>query len=338
MKRKKELVVAAVFIIGGMLIGSTLAWLIFPSKAKPAVPEGSLVTQTTGQGKTLEDKFYFDIERYKDVDQKLIKWTQAEEIKTGLKEVYCLAVAAGTDVCVGGENGIEEYRGGKLLQAVKTENPVTGLVFSEGLFYAAQKDSVSVFKGKTPSAVWGVRGKNTEKGGFDYITSLAASKTSLFVADAGNRVIYRFDKTGKLEKVIRGNPKFILPSPHFDIAVKGGFLYVTNPGEHLIEKYNLDGKFIGSWGKFGMELDGFSGCCNPTNILVLDDGRVITSEKGLPRIKTYNADGKFLEAVAGPRAFDGACVFMDLDVDAKGRIYSLDSARRSVRVFERRKK
>jgi len=82
-----------------------------------------------------------------------------------------------------------------------------------------------------------------------------------------------------------------------------------------------------------MRPEGFCGCCNPSHIALFPDGRFVTSEKGLPRVKVYDAKGVFVGLVAGPDMFAEDAVGLDLAVDSRGRILVLDPARRMVRVF-----
>ena len=49
-----------------------------------------------------------------------------------------------------------------------------------------------------------------------------------------------------------------------------------------------------------MELEGFTGCCNPVNFAILGDESFVTCEKGLVRIKVYDPEGEFVGVVAGP--------------------------------------
>jgi hypothetical protein len=84
------------------------------------------------------------------------------------------------------------------------------------------------------------------------------------------------------------------------------------------------------------------------NFDVLPDGRFVTCEKGLPRIKVYSPEGKFESVVAGPEVFAQnakSCSLnglyncrtggMDVAVDSKGRVIVMDPVERVVRVFER---
>ncbi len=89
----------------------------------------------------------------------------------------------------------------------------------------------------------------------------------------------------------------------------------------------------------------FFGCCNPAHFAVLPDGRFVTSEKGIPRIKIYTAQGQFECVVAGPEqlAVDDSRMadpsegadkrVFDVAVDRQGRVLVLDPRNRTVRVY-----
>jgi hypothetical protein len=128
--------------------------------------------------------------------------------------------------------------------------------------------------------------------------------------------------------------------PYFEVDVGAdGLLWVTNPGHHRIEAYTPDGQFERSWGEAANAIHGFCGCCNPVHFTRLPDGRFVTSEKGLPRIKIYSATGDFDCVVAGPEMFSKqmetprASVCMALAVDSAGRILLADALSREVLVF-----
>jgi hypothetical protein len=99
------------------------------------------------------------------------------------------------------------------------------------------------------------------------------------------------------------------------------------------------------WGKAGSDIAGFFGCCNPSHLALLPDGRFVTSEKGIPRIKIYRADGEMECVVAGPQQLDVPAnslgdprttesqLVFDVAVDGQGRILVLDHRSNSIRVF-----
>ena len=175
------------------------------------------------------------------------------------------------------------------------------------------------------------------------ITSLAVSGENVYVADAGNRIVYQCNTNGQIMQKIgekneqKGISGFAIPSPYFDVAIDdGGFLWAANTGKHTFENYNPDGSLRTSWGVTSFKIEGFSGCCNPAHISILDDNSFITSEKGMPRIKIYDQHGQFIGIVAPPDAFSGTLA-PDIAVDKQHRVIALDFERQQVRIFEKKK-
>ena len=126
-----------------------------------------------------------------------------------------------------------------------------------------------------------------------------------------------------------------MPIPYLDLAINYYFhLWVVNPGELGLERYRAEGDIVTSWYHPNLRLEGFSGCCNPTQIAFTPEGKLITAEKGLVRIKSYEVTmGKFEELIAGSRLFPKEASLRDLTVDAKGRILALDPRSDTVRIF-----
>jgi hypothetical protein len=201
-------------------------------------------------------------------------------------------------------------------------------VAEDGTIYAGMRDHIEIYdpKGKR-LAVWPVIE------GRPYVTGLAVGGKDLFAADAGNRVVLRYDLDGKITGRIgkrdrdRNIPGLVLPSPFLDVEIgHDGLLRVNNPGRHHVELYTFEGDLELAWGKPSMGIQGFCGCCNPVNLALLDDGRVVTFEKGLSRVKVYSPLGEFESVVAGPESFaDTASI--DAITDADERVYGgLDGA------------
>ena len=109
------------------------------------------------------------------------------------------------------------------------------------------------------------------------------------------------DSIGKRDPS-RGIAGFVCPSPYFDVAVApDGLLRVANPGAHRVEAYTFDGHHGAFLGQArASAIEEFCGCCGPSNIAILPDGRVVTAEKGIPRVKVYSAAGEFECVVVGP--------------------------------------
>lgn len=132
-----------------------------------------------------------------------------------------------------------------------------------------------------------------------------ASAAAVFVADAGNRVVYRYDMQGVLQGRIgeadkqRDIPGLVVPSAYLDVALDPmGSLWVVNPGKCGLENYRRNGELVSSWYRPGMAADSFCGCCNPAHIAFREDSTLVTIEKGLGRIKLYAPDTSLLAVVA----------------------------------------
>jgi len=81
----------------------------------------------------------------------------------------------------------------------------------------------------------------------------------------------------------------------------------------------------------------FVGCCNPVNLALTPDGKVVTAEKMIARVKMYEPAGKLI-TVIGPENFDPTCIHIYLAVDSAGRILAADPVRRTITVFSKTNK
>jgi hypothetical protein len=172
------------------------------------------------------------------------------------------------------------------------------------------------------------------------ITAVAVKNQLIFVADAGNRVVHRYDISGKYLDQFEGKTGeldsvgFIVPSGYFDLKINPeGELWVVNPGRHAFENYTYEGELRSFWENSSPYLEGFTGCCNPAHLAFLPDGSFVTSEKLIVRIKTHKPSGELLSVVASPEQFQENGIAPDIAVDTSGNIYALDFDRKIVRVF-----
>ena len=332
MKLKKEYILTLILIAGGAVLGVIIALSVKDKKA--AEVPGSGVIISSWQGKGLAPEYYYDIEKFRAVDPKLIKWKETGEIKTKLKKVLGVSVSSSGEIAVCGEGGVETYGAdGKLREMFNPGDTVTSVYFGNNIIFSTREDVGVYTAGKT---LW-LLGKGAEgklKLPLKHVSYVYAGNGWIYVADSGQKKVYLYSAESKKVLELKGNPKFIVPSPYLSVQVLDDEVYINNQGDHKIEKYSMDGKFISSFGKPGMDIESFSGCCNPVSFFVMTDGKVVTAEKGLPRIKIYGSNGKFLEVVAGPKSFDEGCIISLAGNDKK--IYALDSVRKSVRIFERK--
>jgi hypothetical protein len=169
------------------------------------------------------------------------------------------------------------------------------------------------------------------------VTAIRLFGSEVLVADAAARFIRRHDSTGRQVGEIGSQSRtkgFILPNGWLDFDVDAsGVVHVADPGRHRVTTWALDGTPLGFFGSFSQrDPRGFVGCCNPVNLALTPDGKVVTGEKMVARVKVYEPDGTLL-AVVGPEHFDQRSTHLYLDVDSAGRILVADPKQREVKVF-----
>jgi len=271
------------------------------------------------------------------IDSSLIAYAQVKQIKPDIEQLHGIVIDKTDNVYLTGKDKVIIYDNElNLKTSFKIGKEVTCIgVGDDGSIYLGVQDHVEIYDiSGTLLKSWKPVNEKA------VITSIALTEKFVFVADAGNRLVYKFDKVGNLIKEIgKKNPEkgilgFVIPSPYFDLLIgREGELWVVNPGRHSLESYNGKGDLISSWTKTSMDVDGFSGCCNPSNIAMLSDGSFVTSEKGIERVKVHLPSGEFDCVVASPENFLEGTKGIDLAVDSKDRIFVLDPVKNLVSIY-----
>jgi hypothetical protein len=259
---------------------------------------------------------------------------------SGLELFQGIAIDGYDRVYLAGRGGVRVVDGtGTLLREWSTAGTAVAIaVGEEGKVYVAGDTRVEVFdaQGQRLTA-WGEEGR--DRGQFGVVTGLAVHGMNLYVADAGNRCVHRFAVNGDFITEIgkrdleAGVIGIVTPSPYLDCDVDGqGTLHVTNPGRLRVEQYSPNGELLGHWGEAGLKPGQFSGCCNPTNLVLLSDDRIAAADKLPPRVKVYTRQGNLLGRL-GPEHFAKDAAGLDLGVDSQGLLYVADPGSGRVHVF-----
>lgn len=310
---------------------------------------------TTGEtGSGLSNAYTYDLTELAKVDPNLILYAEVgSRLDTGFRRARALVLDANDRMYVAGDRAIRVFsRDGDPQRVIEVAGEPQCLALDgAGKIYAGLQDHVEILNAEGQRlASWEPLGDET------VLTSIAVHGDNVFVADAGHRVVLHYDTTGTFIKPIgekdpeRNIPGFVIPSPHFDLAVsRDGLLRVVNPGRHRIEAYTLGGDLEFWWGERSTGIQGFCGCCNPVSFALLPNGWFVTTEKGLVRVKIYDSDGAFVGVVASPMQLTGGNQLkicdtpeecqeggLDVAVGTEGRIYVLDTTENVIRVFRRK--
>jgi len=295
----------------------------------------------------LSDTFRLDLAPYKEVAPERVLYEEAAQLDPKLEDLRAVAVGTDGRVYVCGDENLVIYDpdGKEAGRRPLSAAPNCVAVAPDGTIFLGLRDHVEVLRPDgAPQAVWDRLDEDS------FITSIALGEDGVYVADAAQRVVLRFDRNGALLAKIgeadeaRKIPGFIVPNPRFDVAVDPqGAFWAANPGRHGLENYRANGDLVSAWYRPSMEIEGFCGCCNPIHIAFRSDGMLVTAEKGIARIKLYTPDQALAGLVAAPSAFEDTeestfsgeleTPIRDLAVDARNRVLVVDGRRRLVRIF-----
>lgn len=193
----------------------------------------------------------------------------------------------------------------------------------------------------TASRVWGSEG--SAPGQFLSPRAVAVGPDgSVFVADARNHRIQKFDADGNLiwtsgsfgtiDTNTAENGQFNEP---WGVGVgPDGSVYVADTWNHRVQKLDANGQFVTMWGRFGQgeTIDAFWG---PRSVVVDGQGRVFVADTGNKRIAVFNEQGQPISTVGLP-GFDPGQLDepVGLAVTEDGTLYVADTWNLRVQVFE----
>jgi len=284
-----------------------------------------------------KNRHAYDLNAFEQSPAGAVAYSQVQSISIQAEKLPGLARGGDGFLYVAGDEQIFRFdTKGKFVERF----PIGGTAYCLALdeqnrIYLGMGDHVEVCDQKGPLiAEWETLGPDA------IITSIAVADSIVYLADAGQLLVWKFALSGSLLGTIgkkdstKGIPGYVIPSPYFDVAIgTDGTLWAANTGRHVLENYTHSGGLERSWGEYGTAIEEFCGCCNPSHFAILEDGGFVTSEKGIPRVKVYDRQGQLVAVVAGQSQFRTGTVGLDLAVDDSGRVYVLDPAQKEVRIF-----
>lgn len=284
--------------------------------------------------------FVYDIEEFKSIDSTQLCYKEVIRFNPIIEGLKAIAIDENDNLFLVGKNKLIKYDSALALQSEFSIDGTANSMYvsSLGHVFLGMENHIEVYSSNGEKlGVWSPFNKRS------FITSIAVKSDWVFVADAGNKIILKYNLQGELQQEIGARDSvnrrkgFVIPSPYFDVALgRQGEIWAVNSGLHQLEAYNEQGELFSSWNRTSMKWDGFSGCCNPSHIALLSDGSFVTSEKGLVRIKIHEPTGNFKCAVATPKEFEEGTRGIDLAVDSKDRIFAIVPEQNEVRVYEKK--
>lgn len=266
-----------------------------------------------------------------------ICYAESDSILLNIENLKSVATNAKDDIFILSDKKLLGFDSTKtqVFQISITEGAHSLGVSTDTLFYIGYNRHVEVYNSLGEQlAVWDSLSTPS------MFSSIAVSEDYIYVSDAGKAVLHKFDKKGNYQLTIaekdttKGIRGCVLPSRNFDVTYADNQLWLVNSGRHSVENYTEKGDLRSYWGISSMKVNGFSGCCNPSNIAILPNGYFVTSEKGIPRVKIYDSAGNFMCVVAGAENFTHEAFGRDIAVNSKSEVLVLDSPHGKLRIFK----
>jgi hypothetical protein len=315
-KKIQIILIAAIVVIAGVVLFDSLS---------------------TRVNKLPDNPFEYNIDEFRAVHESMISYREIRQITIDSGEPTAFAIH-NENICLLTQTHMTVLSpNGRQLWRKNIEPGSKHLAFTrDGRIIIAYPNYLVLFDSNGEEVT-----RSTPTNQESHFTAVAIADTAIFVADAGNKEIVVFNSNLEQVNSFRGESGvsalhgFILPSLHFHLAINhDDELWVVNPGMHRLQNYAYTGRLRGDWGKPSFGHDGFSGCCNPGYFAFLSDGRFVTSEKGLVRVKIVKESGELESIAAPPSAFPSSEKAPAVAVDGEDNIWLLDFDKKMLRLFK----
>jgi hypothetical protein len=121
---------------------------------------------------------------------------------------------------------------------------------------------------------------------------------------------------------------------------RDGFIWATDPNDHVVHKFNVDGKLIMTLGKKGVAGDNTSRDTfnRPNAVAIAPNGDVFVSDGYVnSRVVEFTKDGKFIKIIGGTKGNGPGQLQLPhgVAIDSKGRLFVSDSDNKRISVFDK---
>lgn len=214
--------------------------------------------------------------------------------------------------------------------------PYSVTVDEEGILYVVDRDrgeitSIDIDGGE--SFIFSALPNNSEEE-FDeseYPVGIAVARNNVYVTYPERGKVRIFGKKGDFKKEIDKVSGLKRPTG-IAVNVAEDRLYISDTLDHNIKIFTLNGEFIRSFGKRGVEAGEFN---YPTHIFVGKDGKIYVNDQLNFRVQLFSKEGEFLfkfgEGGQVPGTFQ---LSRGVAADSQGNIYVAEYASDYVQVFD----
>ena len=154
----------------------------------------------------------------------------------------------------------------------------------------------------------------------------------IFVLHRGQPPLVAFDKDGKF---VRAWGQGLFKVPHGLRVDREGNIWTTDNGNHVLRKFNREGRLLTTLGTEGKAAGGKEGFRAPDDLVFDSQGNLYVADSGNGRIAKLAADGSFiLEWGKKGKESGQFATAHGLAIDKDDHIYVADRGNKRVQVFD----
>jgi DNA-binding beta-propeller fold protein YncE len=159
------------------------------------------------------------------------------------------------------------------------------------------------------------------------------AENRIFVLHRGEPPLVAFDADGQF---IRGWGQGLFKVPHGLRVDREGNIWTTDNGNHVLRKFNREGRLLATLGSEGKPAGGKDGFRAPDDLVFDSRGNIYVADSGNGRIASLAPDGTFILQWGQKGKERGQfATAHGLAIDSRDRIYVADRGNKRVQVFDR---
>ena len=154
----------------------------------------------------------------------------------------------------------------------------------------------------------------------------------IYVLHRGEPPLTAFDAQGNF---VRAWGQGMFKVPHGLRVDREGNIWTTDNGNHVLRKFNREGRLLGTLGVENKAAAGKEGFRAPDDLVFDSQGNIYVADSGNGRIVKLNADGAFLLEWGKKGKETGQfATAHDLAIDKQDRIFVGDRGNKRIQVFD----
>jgi sugar lactone lactonase YvrE len=155
----------------------------------------------------------------------------------------------------------------------------------------------------------------------------------IYVLHRGEPPLVAFDSQGKY---LRGWGQGLFKVPHGLRLDREGNIWTTDNGNHVLRKFNSEGRLLTTLGSEGKPASGKEGFRAPDDVVFDTQGNMYVADSGNGRIAKLSSDGSLLLEWGKKGKENGQfATAHDLAIDKQDRIFVGDRGNKRIQVFDR---